>query len=247
VAHFFATPTARVNQYRDRNASRFTEQYAFQLTDQEWENLKSQNVISSAHGGRRNRPWAYTEHGFAMLSMGMKGPQSDRIAHVVIDTFVQYRRGVLPAGPVLGGVNGKRQRVQLLDSIYAQMQALAAMPLPTGQAAGVELATITKKAVDRIKAVIDAPVVKQEHILAEIARVEAETSRIYAETQRTEAETARIWMEVVKGRLEVLGTLRDMASQLERDAVAELMGEAFEEDGEGVVRLAQLPDMLGQT
>ena len=39
----------------------------FQFTDKEWENLKSQNVMSSEHGGRRTLPFAFTEQAAAML------------------------------------------------------------------------------------------------------------------------------------------------------------------------------------
>ena len=50
-----------------RNLSRFPEDFMFQLTKDEWINLKSQNVISS-WGGARTPPYAFTEQGVAMLS-----------------------------------------------------------------------------------------------------------------------------------------------------------------------------------
>lgn len=113
IAALFGRKTGHVNELRARNALLFPDHYAFQLTSEEWDALRSQFAISSAHGGRRSVPWAYTEHGFAMLSMRMSGEKAAKIARVVIDTFVAYRRGTLPNDRVLSGsdARGYRQRL----------------------------------------------------------------------------------------------------------------------------------------
>jgi len=51
-----------------RNEERFPPDFMFQLTRPEWDNLKSQIVISSWGGSRRSTPYAFTEQGIAMLS-----------------------------------------------------------------------------------------------------------------------------------------------------------------------------------
>ena len=51
-----------------RNIDRFPEDFMFHLSDDEFENLKSQIVISSWGGARRAKPYAFTEQGVAMLS-----------------------------------------------------------------------------------------------------------------------------------------------------------------------------------
>ena len=51
-----------------RNIARFPEDFMFQLTEEEFYNLKSQFVISSCGGLRRAKPYAFTEQGVAMLS-----------------------------------------------------------------------------------------------------------------------------------------------------------------------------------
>jgi hypothetical protein len=230
IAEFFATTTGRVNQYRSRNAHRFTEDYAFEVTREEWDLLKSQNVISEKLLKRKYLPWAYTEHGFTMLSMGMKGERAALISHVVIDTFVQYRRGTLPTERVLGGRNSKRDQRALLDAIYAQMQSLLELPLPTGNDVGSELQSITTKAINRVKAVIDAPVVNQEKLIKEIALIEADTARTYSEINKMEAETHLIWVKVVQGRLDTLARMREMATQLERDAYTLVAEQTFDSE-----------------
>lgn len=112
LADFYSTTTNAVNHYRRRNEDRFTNNYAFQLTLDEWENLKSQDVMSHrSHGGRRIRPWAYTEHGVAMLSMGMKNEDAVRLSKVIIETFVKFRRGELQNGSSLLGPEQRRSAV----------------------------------------------------------------------------------------------------------------------------------------
>lgn len=240
IAAFFGSTAGRVNQYRRRNAHRFTEDYAFELSSEEWQILRSQNVISKKSMKRTYLPWAYTEHGFTMLSMGMKGERAALIAHVVIDTFVQYRRGTLPSEPVLGARNAKRDQDALLGAIYAQMRKLAELPLPTGNAVGSELRSITAKAIDRVKAVIDAPVVNQEKLVKEIAQIESETARTYSEISKMEAETHLIWVQVIQGRLDILARMREMATQLERDAYTLLADQTFDGDVVDVDELQRL-------
>lgn len=229
VADFFETTTSRVNQYRKRNADRFTLNYAFELTDEEFQSLKSQNVLSGSLKNRRYAPWAYTEHGFTMLSMGMQGARAAMIAHVVIDTFVQYRRGLLVDAPVLEGPEAPRNRRAMIDAIYTQMQSLLSLPMPGGGTVSTELKDATRKAIDRVKAVIDQPVVNQQKLLQEIALIEAKTAKTYSEIHKMDAETQKIWVDVLHGRLDLIARMREMATQLERDEVAFLSGRIFDQ------------------
>src|SRR5690554_5382341 len=68
LAEMYQTETKYINRAIKRNADRFPEDFAFQLNDDEWENLKFQIGTSSSHGGRRTLPYVFTEQGVAMLS-----------------------------------------------------------------------------------------------------------------------------------------------------------------------------------
>lgn len=59
-----------------RNIERFPEDFMFQLSDKEFENLKSQIVISSWGGLRRANPYAFSEQGIAMLSSVLRSRQA---------------------------------------------------------------------------------------------------------------------------------------------------------------------------
>jgi hypothetical protein len=70
LANFYGVGTKQLVQQVKRNIKRFPEDFMFQLTEEEWEILRSQIVTSrlSDHGGRRTPPYVFTELGVAMLS-----------------------------------------------------------------------------------------------------------------------------------------------------------------------------------
>jgi len=69
LAQLYEVPTHRLNEAVKRNSKRFPHDFMFQLTDDEWESLRSQFAISkNSRGGRRFAPYAFTEHGVSMLS-----------------------------------------------------------------------------------------------------------------------------------------------------------------------------------
>jgi len=74
-----------------RNGTRFPEDFMFQLSRDEWLNLKSQNVISS-WGGSRTPPYAFTELGVAMLSSVLKSARAVQANIEIMRTFVRLRR-----------------------------------------------------------------------------------------------------------------------------------------------------------
>lgn len=67
LAQMYEVETRVLNQTVKRNINRFPKDFQFQLTKEEWENLKSQFVISSC-GGTKILPFAFTEHGVTMLA-----------------------------------------------------------------------------------------------------------------------------------------------------------------------------------
>ena len=68
LAALYGVETRVLVQAVKRNTERFPDDFLFQLTPQEWADLKSQSVISRSWGGRRTEPYAFTELGVAMLS-----------------------------------------------------------------------------------------------------------------------------------------------------------------------------------
>lgn len=90
LAEFYGVTTGRLNEQVKRNISRFPEDFAFQLTTEEFEILRSQSA-SSSWGGRRYPPRAFTEHGILMLSGVLNSDQAVEVNISIVRTFVRLR------------------------------------------------------------------------------------------------------------------------------------------------------------
>ena len=77
-----------------RNRARFPADFMFQLTDEELEILRRQFGTSSGWGGRRHLPYAFTEHGVAMLSSVLRSPRAVQVNIEIMRTFVRIRQMV---------------------------------------------------------------------------------------------------------------------------------------------------------
>jgi len=96
LANLYQVETRRLNEQVKRNKKRFPSSFMFQLTRKEYDELlRSQNVISSEHGGRRYLPNAFTEQGVAMLSAVLKSETAVKISIRVMEAFVNMRRFLL--------------------------------------------------------------------------------------------------------------------------------------------------------
>jgi ORF6N domain len=100
LAELYRVATKALNQAVRRNASRFPADFMFQLTQEEADilrsqfatsSLRSQFVTSNARGGRRFLPYAFTEHGVAMLSSVLKSARAVQMNIVIVRAFVKLR------------------------------------------------------------------------------------------------------------------------------------------------------------
>ncbi len=90
LAALYGVETRTLMQAVKRNANRFPVDFMFPLTDQEFTNLKSQFVTSS-WGGLRKIPFAFTEHGVAMLSSVLRSDRAVAVNIEIMRAFVQMR------------------------------------------------------------------------------------------------------------------------------------------------------------
>src|SRR2546430_11079644 len=74
-----------------RNKQRFPSDFAFQLSKEEFDQLRSQIVTSSLHGGRRYRPYAFIGQGVAMLSSVLRSTRAVEGIIAIMRTFLQLR------------------------------------------------------------------------------------------------------------------------------------------------------------
>jgi len=93
LARLYGVPTRRLNEQVKRNRDRFPPDFMFRLTRDEFHDLKSQIATSSsAWGGRRALPNAFTEHGAVMLASVLKSPTAVHTSVLVVRAFIKLRR-----------------------------------------------------------------------------------------------------------------------------------------------------------
>lgn len=92
LAELYGVETRILTRAVRRNIERFPPDFAFQLSSDEWANLKSQFGISSQWGGRRTPPFAFTEQGVAMLSSVLRSERAVRVNVAIMRAFVRLRQ-----------------------------------------------------------------------------------------------------------------------------------------------------------
>ncbi len=92
LAELYGVETRVLVQAVKRNADRFPDDFMFQLSDDEFENLRSQSVMSSSWGGRRSPPYAFTEQGVAMLSSVLRSKRAVQVNIEIMRAFVRLRQ-----------------------------------------------------------------------------------------------------------------------------------------------------------
>jgi phage regulator Rha-like protein len=93
LAELYQVPTKQLNQAVKRNLDRFPEDFMFQLSDHELANWRSQIATSNpaAKMGLRRPPYAFTEHGVAMLSSVLNSARAVQMNILIIRAFVKLR------------------------------------------------------------------------------------------------------------------------------------------------------------
>ena len=93
LAALYGVTTGNLNKAVKRNAKRFPIDFMFQLDAEEVANLKFQFGISS-WGGRRRRPYAFTEQGVAMLSSVLNSERAVKVNIAIMRAFVKLREAL---------------------------------------------------------------------------------------------------------------------------------------------------------
>ena len=139
IAELYGVEPRVLVQAVKRNPERFPSDFMFQLSGEEFSNLKSQSVISS-WGGSRTRPYAFTEQGVAMLSSVLRSERAVQVNIAIMRAFVSLR-GLLRQDSDLARrilhleEKYDRQFAAVFDAIRQMIEAPAA-PEPPEQRMG---------------------------------------------------------------------------------------------------------------
>ena len=91
LANIYGIGTKVLKQAVKRNIQRFPEDFMFELTQEEFSNLRSQ-IVTSSWGGSRYAPFAFTEHGAVMLASVLNSEKAIKVSIFVVRTFVKLRQ-----------------------------------------------------------------------------------------------------------------------------------------------------------
>ncbi len=129
LAFLYEVDTKTLNQAVKRNEQRFPSDFMFRLTEKEWDDMISKSVILS--GYKRNKrliPFAFTEHGVAMISGVLKSEKALMMNISIIRMFIEMKRVLLKNASIKGQLQEMRERIGehdvQLNKIYDTIENL---------------------------------------------------------------------------------------------------------------------------
>lgn len=132
LAILYQVETGALNRAVKRNISRYPEDFRFQLTKEEYQNLRCQTGISSSaqgennYGGRRTLPYVFTEQGISMLASVLHSEVAIKVSIGIMRTFVEMRRFIANNALLLERISNvelkqleyQKQTDEKLDQIF---------------------------------------------------------------------------------------------------------------------------------
>jgi hypothetical protein len=119
LAELYGVETRALNQAVRRNINRFPDDFMFNLTKDEFDNLISQFVTSS-WGGTRKMPMAFTEHGVAMLSSVLNSKRAIAVNIQIIRAFNHLRKVIISNKDLINKIKQIEEifdiKLQVLDA-----------------------------------------------------------------------------------------------------------------------------------
>ena len=131
VAILYHYPTKRINETVNRNKKRFPEDFCFQLTELDIENMRSQIATASKtfenkFRNKKHLPYAFTEQGIAMLSGLLKNDIAIQVSINIMNAFVEMRKFILLNGEVFQEINTIKGKLieydKKFDVVFNELQ-----------------------------------------------------------------------------------------------------------------------------
>jgi hypothetical protein len=131
LAELYRVTTGNLNLAVRRNTERFPEDFMFQLTEAEFENLRLQSA-TSRWGGRRYQPYAFTEHGVTMLCSVLSSPHAVQMNILVVRAFVKLREVLANHKDLAVRIErieaGQEQHASVINILAEEIEGLKQLP-----------------------------------------------------------------------------------------------------------------------
>jgi len=137
LAALYGVTTRRLNEQVRRNRKRFPDDFLFELTVEEFADLKS-HFATSSWGGRRKLRWAFTEHGAIMAATVLNSARATEMTVYVVRAFVKLRTLLASNRDLAKKLAALERSVLALDlktqdqfkEVYETIRALMSDPPP---------------------------------------------------------------------------------------------------------------------
>lgn len=140
LAVLYQVEVKRLNESVKRNLDRFPEDFMFQLTDDEWQSLRSQIATSKGRGGRRYSPLDFTEHGVLMLSSILNSGRAIQVNIQIMRIYSKLRKMALDHKDILMKLDQLERHVKKHDEsfeiVFAYLKELLNPGAPPRRAIG---------------------------------------------------------------------------------------------------------------
>jgi hypothetical protein len=138
LAALYGVETRRLNEQARRNIDKFPEDFMFQLTKEEFDNLKSQIATSSSSwGGRRRLPLVFTEHGALQAANVLNSDQANKMSVFIVRAFIRLREMALTNERLSRKIDDLEKRVsdhdEILIDLIREIRKLVDTPKPKGK------------------------------------------------------------------------------------------------------------------
>ena len=131
LAHLYGVSTKRLNEQIKRNLERFPDDFAFRLTREERDSLRSQIATSKGRGGDQYLPWAFTEHGVIQAANVLNSDLAIKMGIMVVRVFVAISGLKLSLPNLEDSVREAHARLdnhdQVIDAVVGTLKSLNAV------------------------------------------------------------------------------------------------------------------------
>jgi len=229
LARMFDIESKRLNEQVKRNPEKF-EDFAFQLTMEEFESLRSHNATSNAgRGGRRYRPYAFTQHGVVMAATVVKSEQAIAASRFIIKVFVEARRRTPDGSNLPDPLDARRltpleteTRTSLVGKLNTALgRVLDAIADPVARTTiRDEARALAAEGLASLKDYLRKAGVQNEKTLAEVRKLLAEAEAVEAETALRATENQHRQLALLAKQLRLVLVAQQY---LERGSVENLL------------------------
>jgi ORF6N domain-containing protein len=154
LAELYGVPTKSLNLAVRRNPGRFPTDFMFRLTKEEAASLrfhfetskgepsKTTDSGSEPRGGRRYLPYAFTEHGIAMLSSVLRSERAVQMNILIVRAFIRLRDMLITNKDFAMRLEtleaGQRNHEEVITVLAAEIQDMKCLPEPTKRSYGFQ-------------------------------------------------------------------------------------------------------------